>query len=519
VLFLSDLKPGDTLGRYEILMPVAKGGMAAVWAARLVGSRGFQKLVAIKTMLPDLGDDPDFEAMFLDEARLASRIRHPHAVEIVDLGDENGWLYIVMEWVDGETMYTLNKRARTKGGIPLPIMLRIASATCAGLHAAHELRDEKGQLVDLVHRDISPQNVMVSFDGIVKIVDFGVAKASGRLHETRVAGQLKGKVPYLSPEQLTSGKVDRRSDIFSLGILLYATASGYHPFRGPSDAKTMENIRKLNPVPLVELSPSIPRELAAAIERALAKDPAARWPDCASLQRALDQIGGSLNTSVTDGDVARFIHDTLGDVIAQRRKQLATAIQLADARLISPGEGRSARRPPGTTGARGGAPLPATFDGILPVSLDDSPGSSARRSEPPRREAALVPSAPPLLMVPSRRVRHSWPIYIVLSTIILLSGAVLAARAGLLRVPSGLRELLPFLAPPEVGTLAPGTGDVDPPLAAARGGEARATTAGAWRPVADAPAASSGPSTPSPSQRSQSKAAASARPPRSGARQ
>ncbi|WP_437840722.1 serine/threonine protein kinase [Sorangium sp. So ce1153] len=445
---LSDLKPGDTLGRYEILMPVARGGMAAVWAARLVGSRGFQKIVAIKTMLPEFGNDPAFEAMFLDEARLASRIRHPHAVEIVELGDENGVLYIVMEWVDGDTISTLNKQVKSAGGIPLPILLRIASAICAGLHAAHELRDDDGKLVDLVHRDISPQNVMVSFDGIVKIVDFGVAKATGRLHETRVAGQLKGKIPYLSPEQLTSGKVDRRSDIFSLGVLLYTTLSGYHPFRGRTDAKTMENILRFAPVPLRELVPDVPFDLAVAIERALAKDPADRWNDCASFQRTLDQIAISLGTPVNDGDVGRFVRETLGDIVAERRKKLATAIQHADGRTSSRSEARTAssvrgeRR--GKQASPGSTPLPATFAGILPVSLDDGPPKSSVQGAAASL-ALPVASAAPALVTPAPRPRRRWRRRIFLSLLVVLllfSGAALAARAGILPVPGAVQELV-----------------------------------------------------------------------------
>ncbi|WP_437971584.1 serine/threonine-protein kinase [Sorangium sp. So ce260] len=446
---LSDLKPGDTLGRYEILMPVARGGMAAVWAARLVGSRGFQKIVAIKTMLPEIGNDPAFEAMFLDEARLASRIRHPHAVEIVELGDENGVLYIVMEWVDGDTISTLNKQVKSTGGVPLPILLRIASSICAGLHAAHELRDDDGKLVDLVHRDISPQNVMVSFDGIVKIVDFGVAKATGRLHETRVVGQLKGKIPYLSPEQLTSGKVDRRSDIFSLGVLLYTTLSGYHPFRGRSDAKTMENILRFAPVPLRELVPDVPFDLAVAIERALAKDPADRWNDCASFQRTIDQIAISLGTPVSDGDVGRFVRDTLGDIVAERRKKLATAIQHADSRMSSRGESRTASSVRGERRAKqapaGNTPLPATFAGILPVALDEpSPKSSSQ--SPPSSLALPVASAPPALVTPAPRARRrTWRRRVfqaLLVILLLLTGATLAARAGLLPVPGEVQDLL-----------------------------------------------------------------------------
>ncbi len=173
--------PGSTLGRYEILMPVARGGMASVWAAKLPGSRGFQKIFAIKTMLPDVSDDPEFESMFLDEGRVAARIRHPNVVEIIDLGEQDDVLYLVMEWVEGENLGSLVKAARGHGGVPLPILLRIASQVCAGLHAAHELRDDDGNLLDLVHRDISPANVLVSTSGFVKIVDFGIAKSKGRL--------------------------------------------------------------------------------------------------------------------------------------------------------------------------------------------------------------------------------------------------------------------------------------------------------------------------------------------------
>jgi serine/threonine-protein kinase len=456
-VFPADLKPGDTLGRYEILMQVAKGGMAAVWAARLLGSRGFQKLVAIKTMLPDLSDDLDFEAMFQDEARLAARIRHPHVVEIVDLGEEDDWLYIVMEWVDGETIFTLNKHANAKGGIPLPILLRIVSETCAGLHAAHELRDDRGQLLNLVHRDISPQNVMVSFDGIVKIVDFGVAKATGRLHETRVTGIMKGKVPYLSPEQLTTGKVDRRSDIFSLGVLIYVMVSGKHPFRADADPKTMDNICKRAHVPLRDLIPTVPPELEAIVDRALAKDPAERWPDCAAMQRVVDRLASSLGPPVTDGDVARYVRATLGELVEERRKRLAVSIQLADARIATPaerGRRRSATRP-----AIGGAPLPATYAGILPVKLDGSPDEIELDVEPdPEPDEAPVEQggrpAPAPVVATRRRKRRSILPYVLLALVALLGGAVLAVRTGRLRLPDAIRSrvppaLAPYLLPRE----------------------------------------------------------------------
>ena len=461
-MFPSEIKPGDTLGRYEILTQIAKGGMAALWAARIVGSRGFQKVVAVKTMLPDLGDDADFEAMFLDEARLASRIRHPHVVEIVDLGEEGDLLYIVMEWVDGETIFTLNKQAREKGGIPLPILLRIVADACAGLHAAHELRDAKGQLLNLVHRDISPQNVMISFDGIVKLVDFGVAKASGRIHETRVGSVMKGKVPYLSPEQLTSGKLDRRADIFSLGILLYAMVSGKHPFRGETDAKTMENICRRAHVPLRDLVPTVPPELEAVVDRALAKDPKDRWPDCAALQRVLGGLASTLGPPVTDSDVARFVRSTLGDIIEERRKRLEVAIQLADARISTSAERGRRRQAAPRPAHQGSAPLPATYEGILPVKLDDSPSPSEREPRPAAAPAPeLPPAAPgpaPMVATKRRARRSAWP-YVILAMLALVSGAALATRAGLVPVPESVRPRLPpALLPPAAPTPTPGGG-------------------------------------------------------------
>ena len=415
-------------------MPIAEGGMAAVWAARMKGSRGFQKVVAIKTMLPDLSDDENFEAMFHDEARLIARIRHPHIVEMVDLGDEDGMLYIVMEWVDGDTLFTLNRRAKSRGGIPLPLLLRIASDACAGLHAAHELRDDSGKPLGLVHRDVSPQNVMISEGGIVKIVDFGVAKAAGRMHETRVAGLMKGKVPYLSPEQLAGEKVDRRSDIFSFGIVLYAMVSGRHPFRAQEDSKTIENISTRAPVPLSELAPDTHPELEAIILKALEKDPADRWQTCAEMQRALDQLLGSMGTTVTDGDVAAFLHDVLGDLIEERRAALKEAIRKADGRAPSEaGAGKTRPRP------RAGAPLPATFDGILPVSLEEDAPASSGRSAPvsapissPRSRGPETPRSVPVVTAASRPPKSSAGLYVFAAVMVLIAAALVAARMGLL---------------------------------------------------------------------------------------
>lgn len=306
--------------------------MASVWVARMHGTRGFQKVVAVKTLLPGMSEDTDFETMLLDEARLASRIRHPHVVEILDVGEEDGILYIVMEWVHGITLGALNRLSRERGGIPLPLALKIASSCAAGLHAAHELKGPRGEEVNLVHRDVSPANVMVSFNGIVKLVDFGIAKAAGRLYQTRAQGLMKGKIPYMSPEQLEAQPLDRRSDIFSLGILMYVLLTGRHPFRGPDDHRTMENILHRAVVPLREVVESIPPVLETIVVRALEKDPAERWQTGLDLQRALDSLAQSLGYVVTEADLQSFVEECAGATLAAQSERVVDAIEEADAR-------------------------------------------------------------------------------------------------------------------------------------------------------------------------------------------
>lgn len=327
---IDKIGPASTLGRYEILTPIARGGMASVWAARLMGTRGFQKLVAVKTMLPDVSDDPDFEQMFLDEARVAARIRHPNVAEILDLGEQEDVLYLVMEWVDGENLSVILKAARALGGMPLPVILRIAAQACAGLHAAHELRDDSGNLVDLIHRDVSPANVLVSTAGFVKLVDFGVAKSKGRMHVTRAGGMVKGKTPYLSPEQLGGLPLDRRSDIFSFGALLYVMATGLHPFRGETEGKTVENIALKNPVSLRTINPALPVEFEKLVLKALEKDPKNRFSTAAELQRALEQIGLSVGGVANESDVAEFVHKVIGEAQAKRAGDIKSAIASLD---------------------------------------------------------------------------------------------------------------------------------------------------------------------------------------------
>lgn len=327
------LAPGTVLGRYELLLPIAQGGMATVWAARLKGSRGFQKTVAVKTMLPNLSDDPQFEQMFLDEASLASRIHHPNVAEILDLGEQDEVLYLVMEWVDGEALSILSKTAKKNHAyLPQRIALRMVSMACAGLHAAHELKDEHDVCIELVHRDVSPQNILVTYDGIVKLVDFGVAKAIGRAGGETTAGQLKGKVPYMSPEQAKGGKVDRRTDIFAMGIVLYKLTTGLHPFLGDNDMLTMRNIITKGALPPRSLNPDFSPELEQVVMKCLQKNPAERYQTMADLDRAIDRVMSVTGASVVDDDVGAFVRTVMGDRGQKRRAALRDAVRGADER-------------------------------------------------------------------------------------------------------------------------------------------------------------------------------------------
>jgi serine/threonine-protein kinase len=334
-LAITGLGPGHVLGRYELLLPVAAGGMAMVWAARMTGSRGFQKIVAVKTMLPQLSEDDEFEQMFLDEASLASQVRHPHVVEILDLGEHEGVLFLVMEWIDGVPLNRLAKLAKAENGVPLGIAARIVMAASAGLHAAHELKRD-GALVGLVHRDVSPQNILVTGEGITKVVDFGVAKATALGGGATVAGQVKGKISYMSPEQGRGDPIDRRTDVFALGTVLYALTTGKHPFRRDSEGATMMAICSEEPVvPPSHIVPSYPRALEAVVLKATAKDQKQRFASADELFRALDQLPSEIRAS-SDEDVGAYVRKLSGAELDERRKQLRLALERS-------GEERSVR--------------------------------------------------------------------------------------------------------------------------------------------------------------------------------
>jgi len=324
-----NLSSGSPLGRYELLLPIAKGGMAEVWAARLHGTRGFQKVVAIKTILSGAIDDARMEEMFLVEAELASKIHHPNVVGTIDLGEHEGVLYLVMEWVDGESLNVLMAKAANQGGVPLPIGVNLIGQACKGLFAAHTLRDDQGSLLGVVHRDVSPHNLLVTFTGTAKVVDFGIAKATSQASSTE-AGEVKGKFAYMAPEQVRAQPVDARTDLFALGILLYQITTGKHPFRGENPAETLGNIcSERAPIPPSAFIPDYPEELEAVVMKALEKEPNRRFSSANEMLSALEKaMPGPLEGSF-EVQVAEYLKQLFGARTSERR----TALRVAQERL------------------------------------------------------------------------------------------------------------------------------------------------------------------------------------------
>jgi serine/threonine-protein kinase len=324
---------GQVLGRYELLLRVAQGGMARVWAARLHGTRGFRKLVAVKTILPGVMDGERLEQMFLEEATLASGIHHPNVVDTLELGEQDGVLFMALEWVDGEPLSLIMQEAQKAGGVPLPIGVNLVAQACKGLHAAHELTDEHGAPLGVVHRDISPHNVLLSFSGIAKVVDFGIAKATQRSSSLTEAGEIKGKLAYMAPEQIRGRAVDRRTDVFALGTLLYTLTTGRHPWKGEHPGATTERIVSDRPVtPPSALCDDYPEALEAAVLKALEKDPDQRFPTAERMLAALEEAVPSSLEGNAEARIAEFMQKLVGPRGVERRKQIRLAGDLLDRR-------------------------------------------------------------------------------------------------------------------------------------------------------------------------------------------
>ncbi|MBN2493301.1 MAG: serine/threonine protein kinase, partial [Deltaproteobacteria bacterium] len=280
----------EQFGKYQLERKLAVGGMAEIFLATHVGPEGFKKHVAIKRILPHLSENHDFVTMFLDEARLVARFNHPNIVQIFELGEVDGQYYLSMEYVPGANLSRVLKACKSNDTpLPLEYGAKIVSFACVGLDYAHNFTDADGTPLNLIHRDVSPQNLMLSYDGVVKVLDFGIAKAAGNIYHTRTTS-LKGKVQYMSPEQITKKvQLDHRSDIFSLGIVLFEIATGQRPYEGSTELELMMSIVQKDALDPREIS-DVPDDMAEIINTALSRDRERRYPSCRQLRADIEHF-------------------------------------------------------------------------------------------------------------------------------------------------------------------------------------------------------------------------------------
>jgi serine/threonine protein kinase len=311
-----ELPRGSVVGKYEIMRRLAVGGMAEIYLARITGAAGFEKLVVLKRILPSVAEDPTFVNMFLDEARLAATLRHPNIADVYDVGEFVGTYFFTMEYVYGQDVRTIRHDSRKQNeGIPLTIALAIVHGAASALDHAHEKVGADGKKLGLVHRDVSASNVMVSYDGAVKLLDFGIARASSSTHKTQT-GTLKGKIPYMSPEQCKGLPLDRRSDLFSLGVVLYELTVGKRPFRGDSDFAVMDQIVYQGAKPPSELVPGYPPELEMIVMKLLARGPSSRYATGEELLKDLDDFIGKHGLWLSPRAIGKYMRTLFADKIA-----------------------------------------------------------------------------------------------------------------------------------------------------------------------------------------------------------
>ena len=312
----TEIEHGTTLGKYEILRKIATGGMAEIYLARVRGTAGFEKMVVLKRILPGVADDPKFVQMFLDEARLAATLQHPNIADVYDVGEVAGQYFFTMEFVHGDDARSIRIASHHRQtAIPLSIGLAIAHGTASALDYAHEKTGPDGRPLGIVHRDVSSSNILVSFDGAVKLVDFGIARATASQHKTQT-GTLKGKIPYMSPEQCRGGNLDRRSDLFSLGVVLYELTTNRRPFRGGSDFEIMEQIVHGGAAPPTSFMSGYPMDLEAIVMKLLARDPMARFQSADELIHSLESMMSARGLFGSAKQVSKFMRELFKDKLA-----------------------------------------------------------------------------------------------------------------------------------------------------------------------------------------------------------
>jgi serine/threonine protein kinase len=363
----------EKIGRYQLCFELASGGMASVYLARAEGAPGFQKLVALKRIHAHLADEKEYVEMFLDEARIASRITHANVCSVFDFGEADGEYFIAMEYLVGESLSRVHRRVvanadqRTSTLLPAR-MARVIAQACEGLHAAHELTDADGESLHVVHRDVSAENLFVTYDGATQVVDFGIAHASQRVHQTE-AGQVKGTFPYMAPEQMTAAVVDRRVDVWALGAVLWELLTLRRLFLRDTDVNTMYAVLSGEIRPPSHHRSDVPPELDAIVLKALQRSPDERWQSAREMGKALQRFLANQEDLVGPAEIADWMAE-LFPAGESRKRQLMEIARTSDAPIDSDPphrpEDKSGRRGmqiPPTAGVRMPAapPLPASL--------------------------------------------------------------------------------------------------------------------------------------------------------------
>lgn len=358
---------GRTIGTYRLVAGLGQGGMARVYLALSDKRAGFQKLFVLKVLRGDIAADPEFVAMFLEEARVTARLNHPNVVHTYEVGEHQGRYFIAMEYLEGQSLSSIAARiGREK--IPLPLHLRFLSDTLAGLHYAHELDDYDGQPLRIVHRDVSPQNVFVTYAGQAKILDFGIAKAAGGISATR-QGVVKGKVGYMAPEQATGHPVDRRSDIYAVGIMLWEAIAGRRLVtRDEPESLVLERRVAGQDPPIAEIVPDVPTDLAAICDKAMRSNPDERYLTAAEMRRDLEQHLHRLGPSDSSA-VASLLEEHFADDRREMRRLVEEQVKGVDS------DRQSARQPLMVLG---------TDENLSTPTLDDLPVTAVLSETKPR---------------------------------------------------------------------------------------------------------------------------------------
>jgi serine/threonine-protein kinase len=378
-----ELKRGTVLGNNELLARIGRGGMASVWVARTLPAQGeTQRLVAVKAMLPDLARNMKFRAMFLEEGQTVRSIQHENVVKVYDVGETDGILFMSMEWIEGDSLHAVIAEANKRKPIPPELAARVIAGTAAGLHAAHEVRGWDGKLKNLTHCDVSPHNIIVGLDGIVRLVDFGVASAIEQLSFIE-PGTVRGKYSYMSPEQTRGERPDRRSDVFSLGIVLFELTTGRHLFKGRDKHHSIELVRHARVPRPSEIMADYPPGLEAVVMKALERDKAERFQSADEFRLALDQYLVAERVVVPPSGISGLLRRVLRERIEARRDAIRVAIlELAGRteQVLVPADPISLRGDDATDLSLTGSPSQSSFSAVGVAEFSEA----SKKPEPAR---------------------------------------------------------------------------------------------------------------------------------------